>query len=441
LMWSRLIKFLSTDIWRIHLSDYPRSKSFLLNQLRVLALAVRGYREDRCKFRASALTFFSLLSIVPVIAMMFGIAKGFGLERRVETEILKRFKGQEEIAEKIVTFANSLLENTQGGLIAGVGVIILLWSVLKVLGNIEHSFNEIWGVKRPRSLARKFSDYLSLILVCPILMAVASSATVLVSSQAKLLLEKVTFLKSFGPLLLLPLKLLPYCTVWLTFTFIFVFMPNTKVKLKSGLIAGILAGTLFQIIQWAYINLQIGVAKYSAIYGSFAALPLFLIWLQVSWLIILFGAEIAFAVQNVHTYEFEQDCLSVSHRYKNLLSLLVTRLIVHRFCSGEPPIGANDISHSLGIPIRLVRLILYELVESNVISEVSKEEESKEVLYQPARDADTLNIKYVIDALEERGNTEVPVVDSAELRKLKDNLSSLSEIMEKAPDNVALKNI
>ncbi|MBN1972116.1 MAG: YihY/virulence factor BrkB family protein [Sedimentisphaerales bacterium] len=440
-MLSKFLKFLNTDIWRMRLDDYPHPKSFLITQLRVIALAVRRFREDSCDFRASALTFFSLLSIVPVIAMMFGIAKGFGLEERVRLEILKRFQGQEEMAEKIVTFANSLLENAKGGLIAGIGVAILFWSVMKVLGNIEHSFNIIWGVKKPRSLTRKFSDYLSLILICPILMALAGSATVLVSSQANQLLEKITFLKSLGPLLLLPLKLLPYCTLWATFTFIFIFMPNTKVKLKSGLVAGILAGTLFQIVQLTYINLQIGAAKYSAIYGSFAALPLFLIWLQLSWLIILFGAEIAFAIQNVQTYEFEQDCLSVSHKYKNLLSLLITRLIVERFSSGKTPLNADSISHELGIPIRLVRQILFDLVESGVLSEVNKGQDSKESSFQPARDVNVLTIKYVIDALEERGNTEIPVVDSAELKKLTDNIASLSEIMEKAPNNVTLKSI
>jgi len=440
-MLSRITSFLNTDIWRIRLADYSRTKSFLLRQLRVIALAVRGYQEDSCKFRASALTFYSLLSIVPVIAMLFGIAKGFGLEKRVETEILQRFKGQEEVAERIVTFANSLLENTRGGLIAGVGVMILFWSVMKVLGNIEHSFNDIWGVTKPRSLGRKFGDYFSLILVCPVLMAVAGSTTVIVSSHARLLLEKITFLKSLGPVLLLPLKLLPYCTLWVTFTFIFIFMPNTKVKLKSGLVAGVVSGTLFQLVQWAYINLQIGVAKYSAVYGSFAALPLFLIWLQISWLILLFGAEIAFAVQNVHTYEFEQDCLSISHSHKTLLSLLVTRLIVKRFCVGESAWDAPEISRALEIPIRLVRQILHELVESNILSEIRKPEEDKEVLYQPARDVETLTIKRVVDALDNRGNSDVPVVASHELKKLTDTLATFREIVEKAPANVTLKRI
>ena len=440
-MLSKVASFLNTDIWRMRLDDYSPTRSFLLRQLRVVALAVRGYQEDSCKFRASALTFYSLLSIVPVIAMLFGIAKGFGLEKRVETEILQRFKGQEEVAAKIVTFANTLLENARGGLIAGVGVMILFWSVVKVLGNIEHSFNEIWGVTKPRSLGRKFSDYFSLILVCPILMAVASSATVVVSSQTRLLLEKISFLQSVGPVLLLPLKLLPYCTLWVTFTFIFIFMPNTKVKLKSGLAAGVVAGTLFQLLQWAYINLQIGVAKYSAVYGSFAALPLFLVWLQMSWLILLFGAEIAFAVQNVHTYEFEPDCLSISHSHKTLLSLLVARLIVKRFCEAEPAWDAPAISRALEIPIRLVRQILYELVESNILSEIRKPEEDKEVLYQPARDVETLTIKRLVDALDNRGNSDVPVASSQELKKLTDALAALGKTAEHAPENTTLKRI
>ncbi len=440
-MLAKIKSFLATDIWSIRLTDYSRTRSFVLRQLRVIALAMRGYDEDSCKFRASALTFYTLLSIVPVLAMMFGIAKGFGLEKRVETEILERFKGQEEVAKNIVTFANSLLENARGGLIAGVGILLLFWSVMQVLGNIEHSFNEIWGVTKPRSLGRKFSDYFSLILVCPVLMAVAGSATVVVSSQARLLLEKSEFLNSLGPVLLLPLHLLPYCTLWVTFTFVFIFMPNTKVKLRAGLIAGVVSGTLFQVVQWAYINLQIGAAKYSAIYGSFAALPLFLIWLQMSWLILLFGAEIAFAVQNVHTYEFEPECRSVSHSRKMLLSLLITNVIVRRFCAGEPAWDAPEISRALEVPIRLVRQILHELVESAVLAEIRQQEEDKEVLYQPARDVETLTIKSIVDALENRGNSHVPVVASDELKKLTDTLAALREIVGRAPANVAIKNI
>jgi membrane protein len=218
-------------------------------------------------------------------------------------------------------------------------------------------------------------------------------------------------------------------------------MPNTKVKLKSGLIAGVVSGTLCQFVQWAYINLQIGAAKYGAIYGSFAALPLFLIWLQMSWLILLFGAEIAFAVQNVHTYEFEPDCLSISHSRKMLFSLLITQVIVKRFCEGKPAWDAPEISRALEIPIRLVRQILHELVESSVLSEIRRPEADKEVLYQPARDVETLTVKWIVDALENRGESHVPVVASDELKRLTDTLAAFGQIVERAPANVTLKRI
>jgi membrane protein len=421
------------------LKNYPRPKSFLIRQLRTVALAVRGFDEDKCKFRASALTFYTLLSIVPIVAMMFGIAKGFGIEKRVETQLMEKMKGQEEVIKEIIGFANSLLDNTKGGLIAGVGIIFLFWAIIKVLSNIENSFNEIWGIKKPRSIGRKFSDYLSVMLICPILLVVASSMTGVISSQIRLLIEKISFIQSIGPLIFALLKLLPYCTIWIAFTFVFIFMPNTKVRLRSGLLAGIVAGTIFQIVQWAYINFQIGAAKYGAIYGSFAALPLFLLWLQISWLIVLFGAEVSFAHQNVETYEFEQDCLSVSHSYKRLLSLLVMHLLVKNFCKGQKPLDATRISHALDIPVRLVREIVFELIESEVISEVRKED--KEVAYQPARDVESLTIKYVVKALEERGNSAIPVIKSSEYDRLSESLKTFGQTIEKSPANLLLRDV
>ena len=204
--------------------------------------------------------------------------------------------------------------------------------------------------------------------------------------------------------------------------------------------AGIVAGTIFQVVQWIYINSQIGVARYGAIYGSFAALPLFLLWLQISWLVVLFGAELSFAHQNVETYEFEQDCLRISHSYKRLLSLFISHWLVKNFCTGEKPRDAQQISEKLEIPIRLVRQILYELVEAGVVSE-AKTEEDKEVAYQPARDVEALTVKYVIDALEGRGHTEIPVAKSNELERLSDCLEKFGRAVEASGANVALKNI
>ena len=436
----RLINFVKNDIWRIRLKDYPRRKSFLIRQLRIFLLAIRGFSEDKCKFRASALTFYTLISIVPVVAMLFGIAKGFGLEKRVENLIADSFQGQEDVASRIINFANSLLESARGGVIAGIGVAILLWTIIKVLGNIEASFNEIWGVRNPRSLSRKLTDYLSMVLICPVLFVMAGSVTVLISSQINLLLQKYAFFSSLGSVVMVGLRLLPYLSIWIMFTFLFIFMPNTKVRFTSGLLAGIVAGTIFQIVQWAYINFQIGVAKYGAIYGSFAALPLFLAWLQTSWLVVLFGAELSFAHQNVDTYEFEQDCLQASHSFKRLLSLLTVHLLVKNFGRGDKPAGAEQISRRLDIPIRLQRQILFELVESGIISEV-RGADYKDVAYQPARDTEAITVKYVIEAVEKRGISDIPVAKSAELDKISDCLKAFSDALAQSSANTLLKNI
>lgn len=439
-MVSKIINFIKTDIWRIRLQTLPRTKSFFIKQLRVILLSLRGFDEDKCQLRASALTFYSLLSIVPVVAMAFGVAKGFGFEKLLENQLLGKFPGQEEVMMQIVNFANSLLENTRGGMIAGIGVAVLFWTVIKVLGNIERSFNDIWGIKVPRSMGRKFSDYLSIMLLCPILIIMSSSITVFIATQVTFIIEKFAFLGVFSNLIFFVLKLLPYCVIWVLFTFIYIFMPNTKVNFKSGILAGIIAGTIYQIVQLAYINFQVGVAKYNAIYGSFAALPLFLVWLQLSWLIVLFGAEISFARQNVDTYEFEPDCLRVSSSFKKLLSLRAAHLLIKNFSNGYKPLTATQISHSLEIPIRLVREILYELVESGIVSE-TKTEEYKELAYQPARDINKFTIKYIIDALEQRGIDNIPVAQTKELKALSEALKTFRDTIEKSAANRLLKNI
>jgi len=439
-MVSKAVKFLTEDIWRISLKEYSRTKSFFIRQLRVIVLAARSFDEDKCSFRASALTFYMLISIVPIVAMMFGIAQGFGMQDTLEKQIRTSLAGQEEIATKLITFSSSLLKNTRGGIIAGIGIIFLLWAVIKVLSHIEKSFNEIWGVTTHRSFGRKFSDYLSFMLVCPILLVIAASATAAVRGGILEMRDAFPILDLIGPVFTVIIKLLPLCTLWLTFTFIFIFMPNTKVKFISGLIAGIVVGTCFQIVQWIYFSLQIGLSKYSAIYGSFAALPLFLFWLQTSWLVILFGGELSFAHQNVETYEFEQDSLSVSYSHKKKLSLLITQLLVNHFCKGQPPLTAADISNQLEIPIRLVRQILSELVDAKIISEVNHSK-GKEAGYLPARDVSDITIKYVTDSLEQRGSDKVPVIKSNELEKITNCLNNFGTLIENSPDNISLKNI
>jgi len=435
-----IIRFLRVDIWRIRLSNLPRKRSLLIRHLRVVLLALRGFDEDKCHLRASALTFFSLLSIVPLLALGFGIAKGFGYQAALRAQLLAKFPSHEEILLRVIEFAEALLENTKGGMIAGIGVIILFWTVIKVFGNIEKSFNDIWGVKKPRSMGRKFGDYLSMILICPILFIVSSSVTVFVASQLERVTQEIALLGTFAPLIEVLLKLLPFCVIWTLFTFIYIFMPNTKVNLGSGFLAGVVAGTMYQLLQWVYVTFQIGVAKYNAIYGSFAALPLFLVWLQFSWFIVLLGAEMSFAHQNVDTYEFEPDCLRASRRFKRLIALRTVHLLVRNFCDAEKPLTETRIAQTLEIPIRLVREALYELTESGIVSEIKTDAE-REVAYQPAQCVEKLTASFIIEALDNRGNDDIPVAESEALDKLSESLKAFSEILKGSTANVSLKDL
>jgi membrane protein len=431
-----LINFFSTDIWRIRLKDLPGKKIFLIRYLRILVLSVKGFLEDKCQLRASALTFFTLLSIVPIAAMIFGVAKGFGFEKILQAKIASSVEGHDVVVNKIIQFAETTLQNTKGGMVAGIGLLVLFWTVISVLGNIEKSFNDIWGVKEGRPIARKLSDYLSLIMICPVLVICSSSITVFISSYFNTMVAEFPLLGNFSFII----KLSPYLVIWLLFTFVYIFMPNTRVKFKSGIIAGIIAGTLFQIFQYIYIGFQIGASKYGAIYGSFAALPLFLVWLQTSWLIVLFGAEISFAHQNVDTYEYEPDAMRISLSLKRLLTLRIVHLLVTLFKNVEKPWTEEHISHELEIPIRLVREILFELSEAGIIT-VVEERKHNAHSFQPAMPLERLSISNIMEMLDDKGSNDIPVAHSEQLEKLDKSLKAFRVEIAKSPANKLLKDI
>jgi len=439
---ARAIEFITTDIWRARLEDLPFGKSFLIKQLRIIILTLRGFDEDKCFFRASSLTFYTLLSIVPVAAMLFGIAKGFGFEKLLRKELFERFPGdaQQEVLTKVIEFAESMLEATKGGLIAGIGLIVLFWSVIKVLSNIEASLNDIWEIKENRTWGRKFSDYLALMIISPLLIIVSSSATVFITSQITQLTNQIKLLGMISPLIFLSFKLIPYVLIWILFSVIYILMPNAKVNLKAGIVGGIIAGTIFQLVQWAYISFQVGTARYNAIYGSFAALPLFLLWVQISWWVVLFGAELSFASQNVSTYEYEPDSSKISHAFKKLLTLWVAHLLIRNFSRCETPLTDSQISMRLEMPIRLLHQILYDLVESGLFVETRTRDEST-YGYQPACDINKLTINSIVEAIEHHGADGIPIAQTEELTALSDSLKQFSQEMENSPANILLKDI
>jgi membrane protein len=436
---SDTINFLKTGIWKIDLGEQSLRRSFVIRLLRVMILTGRSLLKGKWSLRASALTYFSLLSVVPALALAFGVAKGFGLENTLRRELYEAFYGQEEILDRAVEFAHNLLDKVQGGVVAGLGLIFLFWAIFTILSQVEFALNDIWGVKRARPLGRRITDYLALMLIVPFVVIISGTITVYVSSQLSGAYEHFSYLNAVSPVIQTIVKLLPFVFSWLLFTYLYIFMPNTKINLLSGAVAGVMAGTLFQIFQAVYINGQIGISKYNAIYGSFAALPLFFIWLHFSWLIVLFGAEISCAYQNVETYEFEMENADPSHRFKRYLVLGIVQLLVQEFKKGGRDLTARKIAGRFGAPPPLVNQLLYELSEAGVISEV-KVSEYGDYVYQPARDPETITVKSVIDAWESRGSQDFRLPQSEVIQEISKNLNDINELFEKSPANRRLKD-
>ena len=435
-MIEKIKRFITHDIWHAGLDKYSPVVAFLIRQLRVFIFAIKSIKEDQITIRASALTYYSTISVVPVMAMFVGIAKGFGFQEKLENEIQSALEGQEEVLKWILDFANNFIASIQGGLVASIGLVILVYTVMKVLGNIESSFNAIWQVKKARSFGRKFSDYLSLMIIAPIFIFLASGLNVFIQEFAL----GTGIFDFLGPVITFLLGFLPFILIWFLFTILYMVMPNTRVHFRWALIAGIIAGTAFQLLQWAYINSQSAFSRYNAIYGAFAALPLFLLWMQISWMIVLTGAEISFAYQNIGNYELESDSDNLSNKIKKILSLLVVHSIVKRFANGEPAANIEEISNQIEIPIRHVNNVLYPLVECNVISEVSSTDD-KEARYQPALDINKITISYVLNRLEEIGNSEYDIKDNETFHNLIKIQDDFRTLIEKSDDNKLIKEL
>jgi len=439
-MTTNVFQFLTTDLWRIRLGDLPPLNAFLIRHLRIIVLTLRGFIVDKSQLRASSLTLFSLLSIGPLIALAFGLAKGFDMEELLETQVINRIPAQEEILTQITEYAKALLLNTRGDVIAGFGILLLIWSVLKVLNNIETSLNEIWHVEKSRSWRRKVSNYLAFLLIAPFLLVIYTSIPAFLSTQITLFAGKTDLVLKISPMLFWLLKLAPYAIIFVIFAFIYILIPNTHVKFVSGMLGGIIAGTIFHLVQWIYINFQVGIARYNPIYGSLAALPLLLIWLYLGWNILLLGAEYAYAHQNVDNYELEPDFANISPRFRKLLALQILQLLARRFSMSDPPLEAAEISHELEIPIRHVTEILSDLVKCGLVSDVHRPD-SDTLVFQPANDIHLWTLNYTLTVMEKNGVNQIPVGKSQELQRLMEALEEVGDVVEKSSVNKLITDI
>ena len=393
------------DIWSIGKGDVSKMRFLFYSILKKLLLAIEFTTTKRITSAAAALTYSTLLAIVPIFAVVFGIARGFGYNKYIEEWFRESFSSQPQVSEIIIGFVNSYLVHTKSGLFLGIGLLFMLFTVIMLISNIERTFNDIWQVKKPRSMFRTITDYTSMLLLMPVVIVITSGISIFFATIFKQIEDTMVI----GSLAQFFLQLLPYVLMSGVFIALYIFMPNTKVKLSCALVPGILAGVAMQGLQLFYIHSQIWVSSYNAIYGSFAALPLFMLWIQISWLICLFGAELCYASQNMDDYAFKAKTEDLSHRYKMLLSLVLASRICRNFSEGAKPLSALKLKLATGIPIRIVNDLLYQLVQINILTEIPGGDKDGESLYQPAECITRLSVGTLIDRMEAQGKWSLTI--------------------------------
>lgn len=390
---------------------------------------------DMCFLRASSLSFQTVLSIVPLLAVMFGIAKGFGLESILENVLHEEFRDQQEVINYFIQFGYRLLAQTQGGLVAGIGIIVLLFTVMRLFSNVESTLNYMWGINEGRPLSRKLSDYLALILICPILIGASSSLTVFVTTKLNQITSSGTIPEQIGPLVLNLIPLIPYLMSTILFTTVYIIIPYTYVRLGSALLAGIFAGCAYQILQGTYISIQIQVSNAGAIYGSFAALPLFLMWLYLSWVIFLIGAEIVVIHQErLWNPQILAPYRNLSLFERELTYLSIVKAAVDAYIA-TAPISIKELAMLLKMPERVVTELVEQLFSCKVLlKSVSNDGESIAVV--PAKNPDTLRVFDVLHLVE--GINELPSPHIETFNKI---LLNMQKELVKSHSNVLLKDI
>jgi membrane protein len=391
--------FVLHDIWLMDPSTASYVKGCVLRYLQVVLIVLRGFfREHQCLLRASALTYTTLLVLVPMLAFMFAFLKGLGVQNILEPLLIDKLSvGSEETVRLIINYVNNIRVGTLGV----IGLASLLFSTILQLGTIEQALNEIWGVREGRSILRKITDYVSVMVFAPITLLFAITFTAALKNQA--LITKLLEKRLIGDAMVLVFTLLPFVALWMAFTAFYAFLPNTRVKIGPAFIGGFIGGTLWQLAQWVYIEFQVGMAKYHAIYGAFAQLPVLMIWLYISWVIVLLGAEVTFACQNAATYSLERFVPLTSFHTKERLASSLFFSLSRAFLEGKGPWSAVAFAQQHRIPIRLMREVLGTLIDEKLIIEAAEEPEH----YVPGRDPATISPWHILYALRHHGDPAV----------------------------------
>lgn len=386
----------SGGVWHV------TQRNWRVNVVKTINLSVRSFLNSDLQTQACAMTYRTLLAIVPALALLFAIGRGFGLQSILQDELFKLFPAQHQTVSYALNFVDAYLNSSTEGMFVGIGLVVLLWTLISLFSSIEDTFNLIWGVKQGRSFGRKITDYTAMLLILPVVMICAGGLSVMVSST----LQSLVHWDFMSPLVSWTLEGTSWVLTWLFFGLLYLLMPNTKVKAQNALIAGVFAGTGFLVLQWLFVTGQLYVSRYNAIYGSFSFLPLFLLWMQLTWVITLAGGVICYSSQNIFFYNFNDAIASMSDSYKQRLNLALCAVIIQRFVDGKGATLVADLAKNYNLPPRLITMLSDKLVAAGVLSVVVVDPQHDVNGYQPALDPSELTVAEVNRRLESIGSTD-----------------------------------
>lgn len=436
--WIIAFKIKAINIYEYCICDvWNETKStWIVNLIKTINLSVRSFLDKNLQLKSCALTYSTLLAIVPALALIFAIGRGFGFSKLLQSELFKYLPSQTEALKTALSFVDSYLAQSSQGLFLGIGIVFLLWTLISLMSNVEDAFNHVWGVKKGRSIYRKITDYTVIFIMLPILMVCASGISIFMSA----IVESTERLNFLTPVVATILDIAPFVLTWLFFTGTFMLIPYAKVKFKYAFISGILCGTAFQIIQLLFVAGQIYVSKYNAIYGSFAFLPLLLIWLQLTWLICLSGVVLTYSSQNIFQFNFSDNIDEISQRYQDEITIIILAIIIKRFEKAQIPYTKAEISEAYSIPIRLVNSVVDRLCDSGILSTTITKNDT-EYAFQPAVDINMITVGYVYRKLRSLGKSNFIPRFSNEFEAALQITNNLTEKAYSLRDCVEVKNI
>ena len=434
----QLVNFFTRSLWRVTERDVSRGRYTSYNLLKITIQTVKCFCKDRIWIRAAALSYTTLFSVIPIMALLFAIAKGFGFSNLVE-RFLRDSMAENGSMDTVMGLIDNYLAYAQGGsgVFIGVGIIMLLWAIINLADGIESNMNNIWDVKKPRSYFRKLTDYMAIFIVFPIVIILYATVSIFMTT----IYQNLAAHELISSFLHICIKLAPYVLSGLIMTGLFLFIPNTRVRFKNAFIPGMITGIIFQAFLYIYIQIQMSVSSYNAIYGSFAIIPMFMLWADISWSIILFGVEMSYVSQNIELYNFGQEADNVSRRYHDFLCVVVMSLICKRFERGELPYTASELSDAGEIPIRLTNRLLDELETVGLIYGLSNDAKSETAHYLPAIAISQLSVGRLLSTLESYGCEDFKIDHTKEFSNQWDAFIGHKNEMYTKTNNILLKDL